>query len=205
MNLYPDCVEQVALSPCVTTTLTQSQCKNCEGCLEIDVNPNHNSTLLAVGTVEPRKNYEFLINFWKMYGNSIQGVERLIVIGAPGWKSKKTQLALSRLSRAKWVKNACDGSLYYFYENASFFVSASKDEGFNLPALEARINHGMRVLLSDIPVHNEIHGKRAIYFKNAQELYAAISAKQDACPADNFTENEIQFSNLNDVFNRFDE
>jgi glycosyltransferase involved in cell wall biosynthesis len=204
LNLYPDCVERVALAPCVTTTLSQTLCKKCEGCLEIESNPNQGSTLLAVGTVEPRKNYEFLIDFWKLYGNSISGVERLIVIGAPGWKSEKTQLALSQLATAKWVKNACDGSLDFFYENARFFVSASKDEGFNLPALEARINYGKRVLLSDISVHHEIHGNKATYFKNAQDLYAAMSAKQVLSSVGDFAENEIQPSKLIDVFNRFD-
>jgi glycosyltransferase involved in cell wall biosynthesis len=202
LNLYPDCVERVALSPCVTTVLTKSLCKNCDGCLEIESGPNQNSTLLAVGTIEPRKNYELLIDFWKLYGNSISGVERLIVVGTPGWKSEKTQFELSRLTNATWVKNACDGSLNFFYENARFFISASKDEGFNLPALEARVDYGKRVLLSDIPVHHEIHGVRATYFKNAQDLYAAVSAKQDVSTVSDFIENEIQSSNLNAVINR---
>ena len=204
LNLYPGCVERVALSPCVTSTLNQSLCKKCEGCLEIENNPDQRSTLLTVGTVEPRKNYELIIDFWKLYGKSLSDVERLIVIGAPGWKSEKTQRALSQLTKAKWIKNSCDGSLNYFYENAKYFVSASKDEGFNLPAFEARVNYGIPVFLSDIPVHHEIHGNRAIYFKGSQDLFASISTKQDVSSVGDFTEYVTQSSNLIEVFDRFD-
>jgi glycosyltransferase involved in cell wall biosynthesis len=202
LTLYPDCIERVAVSSCVTTTLTQSMCKNCAGCLEIDNNLNHNSILLAVGTIEPRKNYEFLIGFWKQYGASISGVEQLLVIGAPGWKSKNTQLELSQLTKAKWVKNACDGSLSYFYENVKYFISASKDEGFNLPALEARFSYGLRVFLSDIPVHHEIHGSKATYFKDAQDLYAALSTQQEVSLVKDFNEDALPSPSISDFFDR---
>jgi glycosyltransferase involved in cell wall biosynthesis len=204
LNLHPGCVERVALSPCVTSSLNQSLCNNCEGCREIETNPDQRSTLLAVGTVEPRKNYELIIDFWNLYGKSLPDVEKLIVIGSPGWKSERTQLALSQLTKAKWVKNSCDGSLNYFYKNAKYFVSASKDEGFNLPALEARINYGIPVFLSDIPVHHETHGDRATYFKGPQDLFTSIATKQETSSDSGVAKCVIQSSNLIEIFTRFD-
>jgi glycosyltransferase involved in cell wall biosynthesis len=203
LNLYPGCVGRVFLSPCVITSLAKMLCKKCEGCQEIENNSNQNSTLLAVGTIEPRKNYEFLIDFWRLYGNSISGVEQLVVIGAAGWKSKKTQLALSRLNKTRWLKNVCDGSLNFFYTNAAYFISTSKDEGFNLPALEARVSYGLPVLLSDIPVHHEVHGNSARYFKNAKDLFALTSAKHEITSACKPTGNENRASNLSEIFNSF--
>lgn len=203
LNLYPECAERVAISACVTTTLKQALCKKCEGCLEIHSYPNQSSTLLTVGTIEPRKNYEFLIEFWDLHGKSIPGVDKLLIVGAPGWKSEKTQFALSRLANATWLKNACDGSLNHFYENARSFISASKDEGFNLPALEARVNYGLPLFLSDIPVHHEVHGDKATYFKNAQDLFNSMSTKQKVSSKRNISEIDLESRSLNDLFNRF--
>ena len=202
LNLYPECIERVDISPCATSVLTQSLCKMCEGCREIEDHPEQSSTLLAVGTIEPRKNYEFLIHFWRLNRNRIPGVVHFLVIGAPGWKTKKTQRALSQLVNAKWVKNACDGSLNYFYGNSKYFVSASHDEGFNLPALEARLDYGMRIFLSDIPIHHEIHDNRAAYFKNAQDLFSSLSAVSNVITNREDVKNDNTSLDLNDFFKR---
>jgi glycosyltransferase involved in cell wall biosynthesis len=101
------------------------------------------------------------------------------VIGAPGWKSDSTQKELSKLRDQNlfWLKNCCDGALSFFYQNSKFFVSTSINEGFNLPALEARLNFDLPLVLSDIPVHREVHGENAQYFKTIAELNSIVCSE----------------------------
>lgn len=181
LKLFPIGANRVFLWPCRASTLSQIKCGDCQGCGEIETNPNQERTLIAVGTIEPRKNYDFLVDFWKLYSRQIPSITRLLVIGAPGWKSKKIQANLKSVSHQNltWLKNCCDGSLKFFYQNSQCFISASINEGFNLPALEARTKFGLPVYLSDIPVHREIHGDFAHYFSNASELYLKLRSKNE--------------------------
>ena len=205
LKLYPEAMDRVALAPCNATILSKVRCKTCEGCLEIAQNPEQNSSLLAVGTIEPRKNYDLLAEFWKLSWCSIPGIKRLVVIGAPGWKSDKTQKLLRQLGNQNliWLKNCCDGALCYFYQNSRFFVSSSLDEGFNLPALEARLNFGLPVILSDIPVHREVHGKHAKYFKTSSQLYSIVSSELPSTRNSLREVKPLDSSKLNTLFNNF--
>jgi glycosyltransferase involved in cell wall biosynthesis len=203
LDLYPECADKVALMPCVATDLTVDLCRNCQGCSEINQNPNQDSTLLAVGTIEPRKNYDLLIEFWQSFGTVVPGIRRLLVIGAPGWKTEKTQNKLSRLKKQRliWLNNCCDGSLNFFYSNSTYFVSASIDEGFNLPALEARAKYGLPLFLSDISVHREIHGNNAKYFKSSEELLFLISSNLEMSKSTSKIESNSDNSSLQSFFN----
>lgn len=179
LSLYPEAAGRVTLAPCNATILSKDLCQTCQGCLEIAQNPKQNSTLLAVGTIEPRKNYDLLIEFWKLHGSAIPEIKRLVVVGAPGWKSKKTQIDLTLLKNQNliWLRNCCDGALSFLYHNSKLFISTSLEEGFNLPALEARLNFGLPLVLSDIPVHREVHGIYAKYFKTITELHLIVSTE----------------------------
>jgi glycosyltransferase involved in cell wall biosynthesis len=77
--------------------------------------------VLAVGTVEPRKNLERLTQ-----AASRAGVE-LRIVGAPGWGSVETQ-------SAGFVS---DEELARLYRGAAALVYPSLYEGFGLPVLEA--------------------------------------------------------------------
>jgi glycosyltransferase involved in cell wall biosynthesis len=77
--------------------------------------------VLAVGTVEPRKNLERLVE-----AASRAGVE-LRIVGAPGWGSVETQ-------SAGFVG---DEELARLYRGAACLVYPSLYEGFGLPVLEA--------------------------------------------------------------------
>jgi glycosyltransferase involved in cell wall biosynthesis len=178
---YPDCVSRSYLSACKPSSLLPTLCSDCDGCHEIVRNPIATDTLLAVGTIEPRKNYDFLISFWEEMHSNLNQIKRIVIVGNPGWKSKQIQKRINRSSRLNiiWLKNSCDGALNFFYQESRLFVSTSKDEGFNLPALEARALYGLPVFLSDIPIHREIHGELAFYFKNASELSDLIILHQN--------------------------
>ena len=205
LSRFPECKERVALIPCIPKKSDHDLCHNCEGCLEIAHLPNQGNTLLAVGTIEPRKNYDLLISLWKLYGSELPNICQLLVIGGPGWKSKRIQHKLSQLApqNLKWIKNCCDGALRYFYENSYCFVSASIDEGFNLPALEARALYRLPLFLSDVSVHREVHGEEATYFKSCIELYNLLSSNLEMPKKSIPYVTNPDISILDDLLNRF--
>ena len=95
--------------------------------------------VLTVGTVEPRKNLPFLVDFWERLAP--EGVD-LVVAGAPGWRCEGVLARFEEAGRKfpgrfHWVKRVPDGSLAALYSAASLFAVTSFYEGFGLPPLEA--------------------------------------------------------------------
>ena len=95
--------------------------------------------ILAVGTVEPRKNLEFLVDFWERLAPD--GID-LVVSGAPGWRCEPIFARFDDAQRRfpgrfHWIRRAPDGALAALYGAASLFAVTSHYEGFGLPPLEA--------------------------------------------------------------------
>jgi glycosyltransferase involved in cell wall biosynthesis len=57
-----------------------------------------------------------------------------------------------------------DAELDFCYRNSAALITASYAEGFNLPIVES-LSRGRPVLASDIPVHREVAGAHAAYFR----------------------------------------
>lgn len=118
--------------------------------------------VLAVGTVEPRKGYDRLLeavtSHWSVSPSSNLG---LIIIGQRGWKTDALQTHIlehpEHGSRLLWLDSASDELLHEVYENAAGLVAISYSEGFGLPLMEA-LAHGLPILARDIPVFREIGG-----------------------------------------------
>lgn len=119
--------------------------------------------LISVGTVEPRKRYDVLLDameaHWDRGGRTV-----LHIVGRPGWNSAALQKRLARLAateeRFAWLSEASDEVLRSEYLSAGAFVSLSSDEGFGLPVVEAAAA-GLPLILSDIPVYREVSGGEA--------------------------------------------
>lgn len=95
--------------------------------------------VLTVGTVEPRKNLPFLVDFWEKLAPL--GID-LVVAGAPGWRCEPIFARFAEAERKfpgrfRWVRRAPDGALPALYSAASLFATTSHYEGFGLPPLEA--------------------------------------------------------------------
>lgn len=118
--------------------------------------------LLDVGTVEPRKNLEFLVDFWEKIAG--EGVD-LVVAGSPGWRCEPI---LARFEEAQrrfpgrfhYVRRVPDGTLSALYGAASLFAIPSHYEGFGFPPLEA-MACGTPVLSSDGGSLPEVLGSSA--------------------------------------------
>lgn len=112
--------------------------------------------LLAVATIEPRKNYHALINAYALLSHKYPNL-KLIICGANGWKNRGIMSKMRVLASQKklfYLPNLHPTELYHMYKNASVFVSLSFDEGFGLPPVEAQAL-GVQVVSSDIPPHRE--------------------------------------------------
>lgn len=125
-----------------------------------------NDSYITVGTIDPRKNHQFLLdsfeNLW------IENIQRpLCIIGKYGWKSEhlvKRILTHPEFGkRLFWFDDLNDDELLYAYEHAKACVYPSITEGFGLPLIEA-LSLKCPVLASDIPIFHEVGGDYCHYF-----------------------------------------
>lgn len=118
--------------------------------------------LLAVGTIEPRKNLGLLLD-------SLAILDRpplLVVVGKPGWKSARLLSRMRLLEaggRLKLLGFVGDSDLSALYRTAELLVCPSLYEGFGLPVLEA-MAHGCPVVCSWSSSLPEVGGDVARYF-----------------------------------------
>lgn len=124
------------------------------------------STYLAVSTIEPRKNHEYLLDAFELAWAA--GSDAcLCIIGRIGWKREaliKRIREHAQFGRRLFMLNdVSDSGLQYAYSHARALVFASHDEGFGLPLVEA-MQRGLPVMGSDIPVFREIGGDYMAYF-----------------------------------------
>ncbi len=97
--------------------------------------------LLAVGTIEPRKNLPFLVDvFERLAADSATRDLDLVISGMPGWKCEPILVRFRDTPRADcvhYIRYAPDGALPALYTGASALVVPSFYEGFGFPPLEA--------------------------------------------------------------------
>ena len=97
--------------------------------------------ILAVGTVEPRKNLKFLVDvFEQMGGDSVLEGLDLVIAGMPGWRCEDILQRFetsSRADRIHYMRYVPDGSLAALYTGAAVLAVPSHYEGFGFPPLEA--------------------------------------------------------------------
>lgn len=91
--------------------------------------------ILYVGTLEPRKNLEVLLEAVARLSPPVP----LILIGGRGWKPAflSRLRELEREGRARWVGFVPDAELPLWYNAAALFAYPSRYEGFGMPPLEA--------------------------------------------------------------------
>jgi alpha-1,2-rhamnosyltransferase len=121
---------------------------------------------LAVGTIEPRKNHQYLLDAFELLWRRCPAAQ-LCIVGGVGWECRDV---LDRMANHPQAQNSLfvfhdlsDNELAFCYERAKALVAPSIAEGFGLPIVEA-IGYGLPAIASDIPVHREVGGHNCRYF-----------------------------------------
>ncbi|HUG15761.1 MAG TPA: glycosyltransferase family 1 protein [Thermomicrobiales bacterium] len=89
--------------------------------------------VLAVGTVEPRKQYDVMLDAIADLRSEVS----LVIAGQAGWNTERAQQRLRNTTGVTWLSSVDDERLRALYRGAAAVVIPSRAEGFGLAALEA--------------------------------------------------------------------
>jgi alpha-1,3-rhamnosyl/mannosyltransferase len=97
------------------------------------------SYVLTVGTLQPRKNLESGLEAFERL-TAAGGRQRLVVVGARGWRDEQLAERLRRspaAARVQALGRISDAELVELYRGADCLLYCSRGEGFGFPTLEA--------------------------------------------------------------------
>lgn len=145
--------------------------------------------VLCVGTFEPRKNQDFLLEAFSRRWREENYPVSLVFAGRDGWK---TEDLIRRIEehpefgrRLWWFRGVEDAHLQELYRLSSAVIMASSAEGFGLPIVEGARFH-KPIVLTDIPVFREIVEESGYFFavNDADSLRQAVdrALAADALP-----------------------
>lgn len=133
---------------------------------------------LAVGTIEPRKNYTNLIKAFALLNKRFEDYN-LVIVGKNGWDYEKvfTEIRKNYLHKKVHILGyLSEKSLINLYNLAAGLVFPSFYEGFGIPLLEA-IKCSCPVIASNVSSIPEIVGDAGILIspESPEEIYSAMS------------------------------
>lgn len=122
--------------------------------------------ILAVGTLEPRKNFEQLITAYSLLDKALREEYSVIIVGGGGWNNMGLLSAADSAQKQGldiimpgYVSEEQKAALY---ASAEMVCVPSLYEGFGMQILEA-MEVSAPVVASDIPVFREVAGDAALY------------------------------------------
>lgn len=122
-----------------------------------------NKYIISVSTIEPRKNFKYLLKVIKplLYSQNL----KLVLVGRKGWgKDKELQQLIAEMEEkiifTEYIELNQLKSLYHF---AFFFILLSIDEGFGRTPFEAAACGCKKIILSDIKIFHETFDNNALF------------------------------------------
>jgi glycosyltransferase involved in cell wall biosynthesis len=122
--------------------------------------------ILAVSTIEPRKNYPRLLEAYRRLRRESlpiiigdrPGVPELVIAGRPGWAYGDALQRINAEPGVRYLGHVDDPTLSALYQSASVLAFPSLYEGFGLPLLEA-MAHGVPAVVGNAGALPELaHG-----------------------------------------------
>ena len=136
--------------------------------------PSEQPYVLYLGTIEPRKNVDTLLDAWS--GFRFRGDFDLLIAGASGWAGEKTLARLaSRPPGVRYLGYVPEDELPGLMAGASAFVYPSLYEGFGFPVAQA-MAAGIPVITSNTSCLPEVAGGGALLVdpRSPGEIQAAM-------------------------------
>ena len=130
--------------------------------------------VLYVGTIEPRKNLDTLLDAWALLKPSLRGEFDLVLAGPRGWSSRETFARIQ--SETTYLGYVPESELPGLTAGASAFIYPSLYEGFGFPVAQA-MAAGVPVLTSNNSCLPEIAGDAALLVdpKSSSEIAAGLT------------------------------
>ena len=114
--------------------------------------------VLFVGTIEPRKNLDVLLDAFAALPASVREEYELVLAGPLGWAAKETQ---ARLESARYLGYVPEPDLAPLTAAAAVFAYPSLYEGFGFPVAQA-MAAGVPVITSNVSSLPEVAGDAAV-------------------------------------------
>jgi len=152
---------------------------------------NGDKYILYVGTLEPRKNVDALIEAYKKLCTLAHlHTCKLIIAGDRGWKSEPVIRLIENTPGVQYIGYVDEAKKVELYRNASLFVFPSLYEGFGLPVLEA-MSAGVPVITSNRSSLPEVCGD-AVYYVNPNNVLELAEAMKLVLTDEKLRQNMIQ-------------
>ncbi len=147
---------------------------------------------VALGTIEPRKNHNFLLDIWEEFSRNMDPgqIPRLYIVGRRGWNNESVFARLDQLppnGPVTEVSDMDDAPLRALLSGAAGLLSPSFAEGYGLPLLEAA-SLGTPILANDLAVYREFLSDIPVYasvsdgYLWARTIIKMAGAQQSAVP-----------------------
>lgn len=124
------------------------------------------NTFLMVGTIEPRKGYQEVLDAFNLLWSRGKNIN-LVIVGKKGWMMNifLTQIKMHKDLNKKlfYFDDASDELLEKLYKESTCLIAASEAEGFGLPLIEAA-KHCLPIIARDIPIFREVADKDCVSF-----------------------------------------
>jgi glycosyltransferase involved in cell wall biosynthesis len=136
--------------------------------------PAEHPYVLYVGTIEPRKNVDTLLDAWQ--GFRLRNEFDLVIVGSSGWGSEKTMARLaSRPRGVRYLGYVPEDELPGLTAGATAFLYPSLYEGFGFPVAQA-MAAAVPVITSNTSCLPEIAGNGALFVdpRSPAEIQAAL-------------------------------
>lgn len=104
--------------------------------------------IVAVGTVEPRKNHLLILDAWRIARRDARLTDAsLVIVGRHDTQGERIEAAIGSSENVRRVDAATDQELEALYRDCAATVHASVAEGFGLPARES-VARGIPTLIA---------------------------------------------------------
>jgi alpha-1,3-rhamnosyl/mannosyltransferase len=130
------------------------------------VKPGH--YVLAIGTLEPRKNLLRLIHAHAALPDALRRGHPLLIVGPRGWEEGDALAEAGSREDVRLAGFVAEADLPALYSGCAVFCYPSLYEGFGLPVLEA-MAAGAAVITSDVSSLPEVGGDAVAYVSPEDE------------------------------------